>query len=140
MPLFNLIVLASPVRLSVCLSVRLCVPRRWSIERHRKSMDFGRERGCRGPYFAAPPTSDRVQNRVEFVELVRDMSSNCTEEVQARTRISRWYHSFQAVVPPRARFTCSMNLPAGIFEDVRTHCDVRMAYHTRYLGAGITYV
>ena len=75
-------------------------------------MDFGRERGCGGPYFAAPPASARVQNRVEFVELARDMSSNCTGEVQARTGVSRWYHSFQAVVPPRARFTCSMNISA----------------------------
>ena len=65
--LFNKIVLSSLVR-------GLCVPRRWSIERHRKRMDFGRERGCVGPYLAAPPTSTRVQNSVEFVELARDMS------------------------------------------------------------------
>ena len=32
------------------LSVPRCVRRRWSNERHRKSMDFGRERGCGGPY------------------------------------------------------------------------------------------
>ena len=50
--------------------------RGWTIERNRKSMDFGRERGCGGPYLAAPPTSARVQNRVEFVELARDMFSN----------------------------------------------------------------
>ena len=103
-------------------------------------MDFGRERGCVDPILAALHTSARVQNRVEFVELARDMSSNCTGKIQARSGISRWYHSFQAVVPPRARFTCSMNISAGIFDCVRTHCGVRMAYHTWYLGAGITYV
>ena len=104
-------------------------------------MDFGRERGCVDPILAALHTSARVQNRVEFVELARDMSSNCTGEVQARTGSSRWYHSFQAVVPPRARFTCSMNilLIAGIFDCVRTHFGGRMAYHIWYLGAGITY-
>ena len=116
------------------------VHRRWSIERHRKSTDFGREGGCVGPDLEAPPTSARVQNRVEFVELARDMSSNCTGEVQARRGVSCWYHSFRAVVPPRARFTFSMNILAGIFDCVRTHCGVRVAFHTWYLGAGITYV
>ena len=101
-------------------------------------MDFGRERDCVGAYLAALHTSARVQNRVEFVELARDMSSNCTGEVQARTGSSRWYHSFQAVVPPRTRFTCSIDILAGIFDCVRTHCGVRMAYHTWYLVAGIT--
>ena len=119
------------------VGVYWCVHRRWSIERHRKSMDFGREGGCGVPYLAAPPTSARVQNSVKFVELARDMPSNCTGEVQAR--ISRWYHSFQSVAPLRARLTCSMNSSAGIFDCVRTHCGVRMAYHTWYLGAGITY-
>ena len=61
-----------------CVLVCVWVHRRWSIERHRKSIDFGREGGSGGPYLAAPPTSARVQNRVEFVELARDMSSNCT--------------------------------------------------------------
>ena len=69
-------------------------------------MGFGRERGSGGPYLAAPPTAARVQNSVEFVELARD----CTGEVQARTEISHWYHSFQAVAPSRASFTCSMNV------------------------------
>ena len=50
------------------------------------------------------------------------------------------YRNFQAVVPPRARFTFSMNILAGIFDCVRTHCGVRVAFHTWYLGAGITYV
>ena len=103
-------------------------------------MDFGRERGCGGPYFAAPPTSARVLNRVEFVELAREMLSNCAGEVQVRTGISRGYHSFQAVVPPSARFTCSMNISAGIFDFIHTHGCVRTAYHTWYLGADITYV
>ena len=81
------------------LSVPRCVRRRWSNERHRKSMDFGRERGCGGPYFAAPHARLCPRpKRFEFVELARDISSNCTVEVQARTGISRWYHSFQAVV------------------------------------------
>ena len=84
MPLFILIVLISLVALLVC------VLRRWSIERYRKSMDFGREGDCGCPYLAAPPTSARVQNSVEFVELARDMSSNCTGEVQAGAGISRW--------------------------------------------------
>ena len=48
-------------------------------------MDFGREGGCGGSYLAAPPTSARVQNRVEFVELARDMSSNCTRSHWDRT-------------------------------------------------------
>ena len=55
------------------LLVCACVHRRWSIERHRKSVDFGRERGCGGPYLAAPPTSTGVQNRFEFVEFGRDI-------------------------------------------------------------------
>ena len=59
MGLFNLIVLSS--------LVGVCVHRRWSIERHRKSMDFGRERACGGSYLAALRTSARVQNRVELV-------------------------------------------------------------------------
>ena len=84
-------------------------------------MDFGRERDCVGAYLAALHTSARVQNRVEFVELARDMSSNCTGEVQARTGSSRWYHSFQAVVPPRVRITCTMSILVGIFDYVRTH-------------------
>ena len=50
--------------------VGVCVHRRGSIERYPKNMGFGRERGCGGPYLAAPPTSALVQNRVEFGELV----------------------------------------------------------------------
>ena len=75
-------------------------------------MDFGRELGSVGPYSAALHTSARVKNRVEFVELARDIPSSFTGEVQARTTtgISRWYHSFQAVVAPRARFTCNINI------------------------------
>ena len=46
-----------------CVCIGFCVHRGWSIERHRKGMDFGRERDCRGPYLAAPPTSARVQSR-----------------------------------------------------------------------------
>ena len=121
----------------VLVLVYLCVHRRWSIERHLNIMDFGCGRGCGGPYLAAPPNSARVQNSVEFVEHARDMSSNGTGEVQAITGISRWYHRLQAVAPPRARFTCSMNIPAGIFNCVRIHCGVRVAYHTWELGAGI---
>ena len=44
------------------------------------------------------------------------------------------------MVIPRARFTCSMNILGGIFYGVRTHCGIRMAYHTWYLEAGIMYV
>ena len=58
--------------------VYLSVHRRWSIDRDRKSVDFGREGGCVGPLFAPPFTSARVQNRFQFAELARDMSSNCT--------------------------------------------------------------
>ena len=60
-------------------------------------MDFGRERGCVGPYLAVPPTFARVQSRFQFVELARDMSSHCTGEVRARTGIQAG-SSFQAVV------------------------------------------
>ena len=66
--------------------------RRWSIERHRKSLDFGRERGCVAPYLAALHTSARVQNRVEFVELARDMSSSLIARRKFKPElISRWY-------------------------------------------------
>ena len=61
-------------KLSLITLLITCVHRRWSIERHQKSMDFGREGGCGGPYLAVPPTSARVQNRAEFVGLARDMS------------------------------------------------------------------
>ena len=64
------------IRLSSLVCIGSCVHRGWSIERHRKSTDFGREGGRGGPNLAAPSTSARVQNRVEFVELARDMSSN----------------------------------------------------------------
>ena len=43
------------------------------------------------PYLGAPSTSARIQNRVDFVELARDTSSNCTGEVQAGIAISGWY-------------------------------------------------
>ena len=94
----------------------LVVHRRWLIERHRKSIDFRRGRGYVGPYLAAHHTFAHVLNRVEFVQLARDMSSNGTGEDQARTGISRWYHSFQAVVPSRAKFTCSVNILTGVFD------------------------
>ena len=73
------------VCIGVCIGV--WVHRRWSIERHRKSMDFGREGGCGGPYLCAPSTSARVQRRFEFLELARDISSNCT----GVTGITGWY-------------------------------------------------
>ena len=85
-PIFHKIVLTS----LVALLVYWCVHRRYSIERLRKSMNFGREGGCVGPYLAAPPTSARVQNGVELVDLACDMFSNCTGEVQARIGISGW--------------------------------------------------
>ena len=44
-----------------------------------------------GPFLAAFRPSARVQNRGEFVELARDMSSNCTGELRARTGILGWY-------------------------------------------------
>ena len=96
--LFNLSVLSALVCVLVYWCVGLCVHRRLPIERHRTIIDFIRTRGCGGPYLAGQPTSGRVQNRAEFVELARDTSSHCTGEVQARTRIERWYHNFQAVV------------------------------------------
>ena len=76
MPLFNLIIITCLVYWFV--GVFKCVHRRWSIERHRKSMNFGREAGCVGPYLCAPPTCARVQSRFEFVELAREMCSICT--------------------------------------------------------------
>ena len=54
-------------------------------------MDFGREGGCGGPLFALLFTSARVQNRVYFVELARDMSSNFTGEVEVGTAVPGWY-------------------------------------------------
>ena len=74
MGLFDVIVISS----LVYWCVGGWVHQRWSIECYRKSMDFGREGGCVGSYLGTPPTSARVQNRVEFVELAHDMSSNCT--------------------------------------------------------------
>ena len=65
MRFFNQIVLSSFV--GVCVRIGVWVHRRWSIERHRKIMDLGREDGCGGPYLAAPPTSSRIQNRFDFV-------------------------------------------------------------------------
>ena len=121
----------------LCALLCVWVHRYWSIKNQRKSMDFGREGGCGGPYLAAPPTSARVQNRVEFVELARDMSSNCTGDVQAGTGISRWCQ-LSGCGTSSYHVTCSMNISTGICDCVRTHCGVRMAYHTWYLGAGIT--
>ena len=76
MRLFNKIVLSSFAGLCVGVRIGVWVRRRWSIERHRKMMDLGREDGCGGPYLAAPPTSTRVQNRFGFVWLAREMSFN----------------------------------------------------------------
>ena len=56
--------------------VNLSVRRRCSIERHPKSMHFGRDHGCVGPYLAALHAFTRDQNSVEVVDLARDMSSN----------------------------------------------------------------
>ena len=61
-------------------------------------MDFGREGGCGGPYLAEPPTSARVQKRVEFVQLARYTSSNYTGEVKPELQLqadttARWYHA-----------------------------------------------
>ena len=62
-----------------------------ALSHHQCGTDFGREGGCGGPYLCTPSTSAHAQNRFEFLELSRDMSSNCTGEVQARTGISDWY-------------------------------------------------
>ena len=121
-PLFNEVVLTSLVCWFVCCFVSWFVGggigvwlhRRWSIERHRKSMDFSGEGGCGGPYLCAPSTSARVQSRFEFVELTRDMSSNCTGENKRELEFHAGT-SFQAVVYTSsyhtthyrsARFTC----------------------------------
>ena len=75
----------------------LCVHRRWSIERHRNSIDFAREGGCGSPYLVAPPISACVQNRVEFVELARDMSSNCTRshwDYKLEREQAAWYQRY----------------------------------------------
>ena len=118
-----------------CVCIGVWVHRRWSTKRHRNSMDFCNEGGCIGPYLAAQPTSARVQNRVEFVELPRDMTPNCTAEIQAGTGISRWYHSFQAVVTAHVREYRIRRDARGspvhylwIYERVRTHSDVRLSY------------
>ena len=74
MPLLNLIIRAKLV--CVYLVYTMCVHRGLALSSHQRGTDFGRERGCGGPYLCAPSTSARVQNRFEFVELSRDMSSN----------------------------------------------------------------
>ena len=82
--MFNLLILTSLVCVLVCAS-------RFALSHHQRGTDFGHEGGFGGPYLCAPSNSARVQNRFEFVELGRDMSSNCAGEVQARTGISGWY-------------------------------------------------
>ena len=63
-------------------------------------MDFGRERGYGGPYLAAPPTSARVQNRVEFLSLL----VMCHLLARGKFKPELEFHdgsSFHAVVPAR---------------------------------------
>ena len=81
--LVNLIVLSSIV--GVCVGASTLV--------HRtppKEHGFRPRGRLWGPIYALHPPA-RVQSRFEFVELARDMSSNCTGEVQARTGITGWY-------------------------------------------------
>ena len=83
MPVFDEIIVTS----LVCWCVGVCALR-LSLEHHRKTMDFGPEDVCGGPLFAPPFTSARVQSCLEFVELGRDMCTNCQVEIQAGTGIS----------------------------------------------------
>ena len=63
----------------VCVGVLVCwcVQRGLALSHHQRGADFGREGVCGGPYFCDPSTPARVQHRFEFVELGREMSSNC---------------------------------------------------------------
>ena len=67
-----------PLCVLVCWCIDLCVHRGLALSYHQGGTNFGREGGCGGPSLCAPSISARVQNRFEFVELGRDMSSNCT--------------------------------------------------------------
>ena len=74
-----------------CVWLYCCVHWALSLQRHRKSMDFGPEDVCGDLLFCPPFTSARVQSRFEFVELGGDMCCNCQGEVPAGTGITGWY-------------------------------------------------
>ena len=80
-------------------------------------MYFSREHGCVDPYLAALHTSSLVQYRVWFVEVAREISSNCTVEVQAGTRISRCHElSGCGTSLYRALYKCQVHLQHSIYE------------------------
>ena len=62
--------------LSVRPLVRLCVHSGLSLAHHQRGTDFVPCDVYEGPLLCPPSTSARVQNRFEFVERDRDMSSN----------------------------------------------------------------
>ena len=95
--LLNFIILSS----LVCVGVfeYASTLQTWSIERHGKSMHFGRNRARLGHYLAALYPSTRVQNSFKVVELARDMSSICTGKFKPElefhtgtTALRLWYH------------------------------------------------
>ena len=55
------------------------VHRGLALSHHQRGTNFAPCDVCGGPYQCTPSTSARVQNRFEFVELGRDVSSNCTK-------------------------------------------------------------
>ena len=77
------------MKLTFVRCVCWCVRRRWPPKHHPPGSDFGGQGGDRGPYLCSPSTSDRVQNRFEFVELARDMSSGGRSHSWAATRYQR---------------------------------------------------
>ena len=82
MPLFNLIVF--PPMCIRTLRVEVCPSHTTSAE----PISAARA-AVEAPYLGATPASARVQNRVEFVKLARDMSSNCTRS-HWDYRLLRW--------------------------------------------------
>ena len=74
-----------------CVGVLVCVYWGLPLAHDQGGTNFAPCDVCGGPLLCPPSTSARVQSRYGFVELGRDMSCNCTGEVQAGTGISGWY-------------------------------------------------
>ena len=74
-PLYTIYLFVPPVCVGV--SVCWCVQRGLALSHQQRGADFGREGVGGGPYFCDPSTPASVQNRFEFVEHGREMSSNC---------------------------------------------------------------
>ena len=99
------------------LCVYLSIHRRLSLERHQLPTDFDPGGIYRGPLFAPPSTSARVQSRFGFVELGGDMCSNYQGDIQAGTGITGWcqivprtIYVLVYMVCRGTRFTCSIRV------------------------------